>query len=116
MSKDERISEVLKVNRSVATTETYISTNLGIEKFDDATKNLMSATFGIIKRCSEALWNSVGLDPNVNMAYEDAMNDPDKSFEARGKTYYLHPGVGNLRAYNEAGNPSGGCFSMQTLA
>lgn len=96
--------------------DNYIKTDLGIKRTDEETKNLISSTFGIIKNNLEAFWYSVGLDPNVNIAYEKTMTDPNASFEVQGKRFYPHPGVGNLKAYNEAGNPSGGCFTMQTLA
>lgn len=105
-----------KINRSAATTETYVQADLGIKRTDEETKNVISSTFGIIKNNLEALWYSVGLEPNVNIAYEKTMTDPSQCIEVGGKKFYPHPGVGNLRAYNEAGNPAGGCFSMQTLA
>ncbi|MBR6722740.1 hypothetical protein IKL64_04735 [bacterium] len=112
---EERIA-IDKVNRNVATTETYVRADLGIKRTDEETKNVISSTFGMIKNNLEALWYSVGLDPNVNIAYENTMNDPNRCVEVNGKKFYHHPGVGNLRPYNEMGNPSGGCFSMQTMA
>ena len=36
--------------------------------------------------------------------------------EIQGKKFYQHPGVGNLRPYNDMGNPAGGCFTMHTMA
>lgn len=105
------------VNRTAAIQDNnYITADLGIKKTDDETRNIISSTFGMIKNNLDALWYSVGLDPNVNMAYEKTMTDPNSSFEVKGKRFYPHPGVGNLQPYNEAGNPSGGCFTMQTLA
>lgn len=105
------------VNRTAAINEeNYVTTDLRIKKTDDETRNIISSTFGMIKNNLEALWYSVGLDPNVNMAYEKTMMDPNASFEVKGRKFYQHPGVGNLQPYNEAGNPSGGCFTMQTLA
>lgn len=112
---EERIA-IDKVNRNVATTESYVTADLGIKRTDPETRNVVSATFGSFKNNFAALWYSVGLDPNVNIAYENTMNDPSLCIEVNGKKFYPHPGVGNLRAYNEQGNPSGGCFSMQTLA
>ena len=108
--------EVDKINRNAANGETYVTTDFGIKKTDEETRNIISSTFGMIKNNLEALWYSVGLEPNVNIAYEKMMTDPNMCIEAQGKKFFPHPGVGNLRAYNEAGNPSGGCFSMQTLA
>jgi hypothetical protein len=113
---NEKNSEVLQVNRNAATTETYVTTDLGIQKTDDETKNIVSSTFGMIKNNLQAFWYSVGLEPNVNIAYEKIISDPSNCIEVGGKKFYPHPGVGNLRAYNEMGNPSGGCFSMQTMA
>lgn len=105
------------VNRNAASTDPkFVEVNLGIKKTDDETRNLISATFGIIKNNIEAMWYAIGLEPNVNAAYQDTMMDPNSCIEVKGKKFYPHPGVGNLHAYNEAGNPSGGCFSMQTLA
>ncbi len=105
------------VNRNAASTDPkFVELDLGIRRNDEETQNLVSATFGVIKNNLEALWYAVGFEPNVNIAYENTMNDPNQCIEVKGKKFYPHPGVGNLRAYNEAGNPSGGCFSMQTLA
>ena len=112
---EERVA-IDKVNRNVATTETYVRADFGIKRTDDETKNVISSTFGLIKNNLEALWYSVGLEPNVNIAYQNMMSDPSQCIEVNGKRFFPHPGVGNIKAYNEAGNPSGGCFSMQTLA
>lgn len=95
--------------------DNYVSTDLGIKTSNEETKNIISSTFGVIKNNLDALWYSVGLDPNVNNAYEKVMMDPNLCIEVQGKKFYQHPGVGNLRAYNEMGNPSGGCFTMQTM-
>ncbi|MDE6138275.1 MAG: hypothetical protein K2F57_02255 [Candidatus Gastranaerophilales bacterium] len=102
--------------RTTASTDNYVKTDLGIKHTDDETKNVISSTFGLIKNNLEALWYSVGLEPNVNIAYEKTMSDPNQCINVNGKNFYPHPGVGNLKAYNEMGNPAGGCFSMQTLA
>ncbi len=115
MTSEKRSIEA--VNRKViAANDRYITTDFGIRPTNEETANVISSTFGVIKNSLDALWYSVGLDPNVNMAYEKTIMDPNMSFEVNGKKFYPHPGVGNLRAYNEAGNPSGGCFTMQTLA
>ena len=98
---------------SIANNNAYTPTNLGIKSNDEETHNIISTTFGMIKHNLDAFWNSIGFDPNVNIAYEQAMMDPNKSFEADGRIYYQHPGVGTLKAYNEMGNPSGGCFTIQ---
>ncbi len=106
-----------QINRTAAASDDkYIRTDLGIKPTNEETANLISSTFGVIKNNLEALWYSVGLEPNVNIAYEKTMMDPNMCIEVRGRKFYPHPGVGNLKAYNEAGNPAGGCFSMQTLA
>ncbi len=114
MSEAKRSVET--INRAAASADNYVRADLGIKRTDEETSNIISSTFGIIKNNLEALWYSVGLDPNVNAAYERTMTDPNQCIEVQGKKFYPHPGVGNLQAYNEAGNPSGGCFSMQTLA
>ena len=105
-----------KINRVSISGDNYVTSDLRIDNTDEETRNVISSTFGVIKNSLDALWYSVGLDPNVNIAYEQMMTDPNMCIEVQGKKFYPHPGVGNLRAYNEAGNPSGGCFTMQTLA
>ncbi len=107
------INEIKEVS---ATTDNYVKTDFGIKVTDNETRNIMSATFGVIKNNLEALWYAVGFEPNVNIAYQKTMSDPNQCIDVRGKKFYPHPGVGNLRAYNENGHPSGGCFSMQTMA
>ena len=106
---------IQQINQIAATDNEYVTTDLGIDYYDDETKNLISATFGIIKNSLQAFWDSTGLDPNVNNAYAETINNPEKGFEVRGKTFYPHPGVGNLRAYNESGNPSAECFTMHVM-
>ena len=109
--------DVMAINEIAATRETsYVSADFGIKQTNPETQNLISSTFGMIKHNLSALWTSVGLDPNVNMAYEKTMTDPKQCMEIQGKKFYQHPGVGNLRPYNEVGNPAGGCFTMQTMA
>lgn len=110
----KELSETL-VRKAAIDNAVYKTVDLGIRSFDDETKNIMSSTFGVIKNNLQAFWASVGLEPNVNIAYQKTMTDPDLSFDAHGKKFYLHPGVGNLKAYNEAGNPSGGAFTISTL-
>lgn len=108
---------VTEVNNTAAMTgEIYVSTDLGIKSTNDETRNIISSTFGMIKNNLESFWYSVGLDPNVNNAYEVTMTDPNKCMEIQGKKFYQHPGVGNMQPYNEMGNPAGGCFTMHTLA
>lgn len=107
------IQDVTSVN---ARTENYVKTDFGIKVTDEETRNVISSTFGMLKNNLQSLWYSVGLEPNVNMAYEKTMMDPNQAIPVGDKTFFPHPGVGNLKAYNDAGNPAGGCFSMQTLA
>ena len=102
--------------KSISFNNDYKATNLGIKSYDEETKNIISNTFGVIKHNLNAFWYSIGFEPNVNIAYEQAMMNNETSFELEGKIYHQHPGVGNLKAYNEIGNPSGGCFTMHTLA
>lgn len=102
------------VNQVAASRETnYVSTDFGIRSTNEETRNIISQTFGMIKNSLDSVWASVGLDPNVNNAYEQAMTNP---MEIQGRNFYQHPGVGNLRPYNEMGNPAGGCFTLHTLA
>lgn len=117
MGIDESKIKTSLVNRNAAKTNPhFVEVDLGIENQNEETRNIISATFGVIKNNIEAMWYAIGLEPNVNIAYSQTMSDPGNCIEVNGKKFYPHPGVGNLKAYNEAGNPSGGCFSMQTLA
>lgn len=104
-------------NRVTASTDSYVRTNFNIKPTDEETRNVISSTFGVIKNnILQAFWYATGLDDNVNGAFQQSMTDPSQSFEANGKRYYAYPGgVGKLQAYNEAGNPADGCFSMQVI-
>ncbi len=104
-------------NRTMASTNGYApAKQLGIKKTDEETRNVISNTFGqYIKNNLEAFWYSVGLNANVNMAYQNAMTDPNQCIEKNNKKFYPHPGVGNMQPYNEAGLPSGGVFTMQAM-
>ena len=104
-------------NRTIASTSGYKQTKqLGIKKTDEETRNVISNTFGqYIKNNLEAFWYSVGLNTNVNIAYQNMMMDPNNAIETGDKKFYPHPGVGNMQPYNEAGNPAGGCFTMQAM-
>ena len=114
MSSENRA--ISAVNHVAAMNESnYVSTDLGIKQTNEETRNVISSTFGMIKNNLEAFWYSVGLDPNVNNAYERTMTDPNQCIEIQGKKFYQHPGVGSLQPYNEMGNPAGGCFTMHTL-
>ena len=106
MTQESRAIESI---RSIsAKSENYSTTDLGIKNYDDETKNIMSSTFGVVKNNLMALWYAIGLNPNVTSVYTQTMMDA-------GKTYFPHPGVGNLHPYNESGNPSDGCFQFHTL-
>lgn len=110
-------SAVDAINRtSVSYNNAYTATNLNIKAYDEETKNVISNTFGVLKHDFNASWNAIGFEPNVNIAYEQTIMNGENSFEMDGKIYYQHSGVGNLKAYNEIGNPSGGCFTMHTIA
>lgn len=116
MSSFDGKSAINEITGVTATTDNYVRTDFGIRVSDDETRNLISSTFGLLKNNLESLWYSVGLEPNVNIAYEKTMMDPSQCIEVGNKRFFPHPGVGNLKAYNEYGHPAGGCFSMQTLA
>lgn len=111
MTQNRALNEIN--NMAPLQESSYVPTDLGIKKTDPETNNLMSATFGIIKNTIEAFRYSTGLDPNVNYAYENQM--ANEGIEVEGKMFYQHPGVGNLRPYNELGNPSGGCFTLHAV-
>jgi len=107
------------INRTAAATDnSYVRTDLGIRASNDETKNLISTTFGqYIKNNLEAFWGAVGLDPNVNIAYQKIMSDPNAAIDmGNNRVAYPHSAVGNLHAFNEVGNPRGGVFTMQTIA
>ena len=104
------------INETAAVHAGYVQTNLPIKKSDAETRNVISNTFGqYLKNNLEAIWYAIGLNPNVNIAYQNAMTDPSQCIETKGKKFYQHPGVGNLHPYNENGNPAGGVFTMQTV-
>lgn len=111
MSEHRAVNEINSI--APLKESSYVTTDLGIKKTDEETRNVVSATFGVIKNSIEAFWYSTGLDPNVNNAYETTMTND--GIEVGGKMFYQHPGVGNLHPYNELGNPSGGCFTLHTL-
>lgn len=113
----KRIKELAEhvVRNELVTNSFYKNVDLGIRSSDEETKNIISSTFGVIKNNLYAFWASVGFEPNVNTAYQNTMTNPNMATENNGKIYFPHPGVGNLKAYNETGNPSGGSFTLSTL-
>ena len=52
---------------------------------------------------------------NVSEGYAQIMADPNNAINVKGRTYYPHSSIGNLRPYNSDGNPAGGCFSLYTM-
>lgn len=105
------------LNRTtIATNPQYIHTDLGIKPTDEETQNLTSSTFGQIKRDPDAKWYATGFAASVSRAYENLMNDPNTQINVGDKVFRPQSAVGNLRPYNESGNPSGGCFSLFTFA
>ena len=113
----KRQSRAVQQVQSMATAsgEGYISTNLGITN-DEETRGILGATFGAItKNILDIVWSGIGFDANVTAGYEDIMTNPDMAIQIKGRNYYPHPGIGNLLPYNEAGNPSGGVFSLYTM-
>ena len=63
--------EIMAINRTAAAQEgNYVTSDFGIKSSNEETRNIISSTFGMIKHNLDALWNSVGLDPNVNNAYD----------------------------------------------
>ena len=120
MSINEKSRALNQINlTAVADGSRYQADNLAekIKPSDPETRNLISSTFGIIKNhILELLGDSIGFDPNVNYAYQVSMTDPAQSIEYEGRVFYQHPGVGAIKAYNDAGNPSQGCFTMHAMA
>lgn len=109
-------SRAIESVRSIsARSENYSTTDLGIKNYDEETRNIMSSTFGVVKNNLMALWYAIGLNPNVTSVYTQTMMDANQAMTFNGKTYFPHPGVGNLHPYNESGNPSDGCFQFHTL-
>ena len=96
--------------------DNYVSTDLKIDRNDEETKNIISNTFSIIKNnIHNALFYSVGTDPNVSVAYIKNEQDPNSCIQMGDKILYRHPGVGLMQAYNEMGNPSGGVYTIHTI-
>ena len=94
----------------------YVQTNLKIDRNDDETRNLVSATFSLIKNnIANALMYAVGTDDNVSIAYIKNEQDPATTIQIGDKVLHRHPGVGLMQAYNEMGNPSGGVYTMHTI-
>ena len=113
MTNNQAIESIKSIG---ATSESaYVSTNLGISPSNEETQGIISSTFGVLKQSLEAFWYATGLDPNVNNAIANTMNDPNQYMEIQGKKFYPHTGVGRIQAYNEMGNPSGGCFTLHTM-
>ena len=88
----------------------YVQTNINPEQ------GSVGATFGAIMRnIHEAVFGGVGFDMNVSEEYAQIMSNPNNAIDIRGRTYYPHSSIGNLRPYNSDGNPAGGCFSLYTM-
>ena len=103
-------------NIATATGTTYVSTDLGIDKNNKETNGIVGATFEEKKKnILDIVWGAIGFDANVTAGYEDIITDPNNAIEINGRNYYPHPGIGNLLPYNDAGNPSGGVFSLYTM-
>lgn len=99
------------INRtSAADGGLYVPTNLNFEQ------GSVGATFGaIMKNIHEAVFGGIGFDMNVSEGYAQIMSDPNNAINIKGRTYYPHSSIGNLRPYNSDGNPAGGCFSLYTM-
>lgn len=106
--------------RSVGATAegSYTQVNLAPENTMQAKAELgeaIRATYSALKGQIEAFFYGEGLSQNVTNANLNIMNDPNQYIEVQGKRFYPHSGVGRLQAYNELGNPSGGCFTLHTM-
>ena len=116
MSTNTNAINSLKTN-AAQDKDNYVKTNLKIDRNDEETQNLISTTFSIIKNnIHNALMYAIGTDPNVSIAYIKNEQDPNNCIVIGDKTLYKHPGVGMMQAYNEMGNPSGGVYTMHTIA
>ena len=118
MAFDNGASSAMAYNNNVVASDPkFVKTTFNeIKESDDETRNLVSNTFGQLKKYVEGMFYCNGFSTNVSNAYYSAMNDPNEQINVGDKVYCQHPGVGNFRAYNEMGNPAGGCFSMHTYA
>ena len=107
-----RSGAIDSINRTNAAEHNkYESTN-----FNNMESGLVSATFGAITRnILDAVLQGIGLDFNVSDGYAQIVSNPENAIEIRGRVYYPHTGIGNLKPYNEDGNPTGGCFSFYSM-
>lgn len=88
----------------------YIKTNLNPER------GSVGATFGaLMKNIHEAVFGGIGFDANVSEGYAQIMSNPNNAIDVKGRKYYPHTSIGNLKPYNSDGNPSGGCFSLYMM-
>ncbi len=94
--------------------DSYINTNLNIDRNSDDTRNVISSTFSVIKNnIQNALMNAVGFDPNVSISY--LRQDPNSGIRVGNKVLQPYTGVGIMQPYNEMGNPSCGVYSLHTI-
>ena len=100
-----------EINRNHAASGSgYESTNLNIER------GAVAATFGAItKNILDAVLMGIGLDLNVSDGYAQIITNPNNAIDVRGRKYYPHTGIGNLKPFNGDGNSSSGCFSFYSM-
>ena len=107
-TKSRAIDQINRVQ--AASGEGYASTNLNIDQ------GTVAATFGALtKNILNAVLMGIGLDLNVSDGYAEILSNPNNEINIRGRKYHPHTGIGNLKPYNENGNPSGGCFSFYSM-
>ena len=110
------MTAVNDVNRASITGDSYLNLNLGIKRTDPETKHVVSSTYGVLKGSYlETPGYYEGLNSNIDMAIAESTMNSNNSFEANGRIFHAYTGVENLRSYNDAGYPQGGCWSLHLI-
>lgn len=95
----------------------YVQVNLTDGSYQGKTSlgEAIRSTYSLLKQSVEAYWDAIGTSPNVTNAVITSMNDPNQYMVVEGRKFCQHSGVGRLQAYNELGNPSGGCWTCHLI-
>ncbi|MBE7713534.1 MAG: hypothetical protein E7Z87_07310 [Cyanobacteria bacterium SIG26] len=105
------------INRTATSSgQGYVNTDLNINKTNPETRSIIRDTLAFLKLRPQdyssfrPMWEALGFCDNVNLALQDAVTDPNKSFtDQKGITYSQIPAVGRMVAYDLDGNQTGGC-------
>ncbi len=91
----------------------YLKLNFGKNKaeFGEAVRS----TYSLLKQNPEYSWETEGTSANVTNAVLSSMNDPNQYMIMDDRKIMFPTGVGKLQAYNEMGNPSGGCWTYHMI-